>query len=765
MSKIHSKKNYIVILLMTCILLLSTAFAFLTAKDETVNTFTVGNISISLTEPQWDATNPSGAFENILPGQTITKDPTITVNENSNSAYVYMMLEVPKVYKVDIVNNDVTESKDQHQLFEYAVNEGWILIDSKTNDNTEAYNYYVYAYNNSLAANESAQLFDNVTFANVTSDFVENIGNGLHGDLNIKVTGYAIQSDFYNNEATDAASAWSLYVNQNSWKWPVNKYEGIVTLTYVDENGEILYSEKTYKGDPINLFYTTEYAQTGKFFEWVNYGTDETVYNGIRLENDTTVVATYTDTGFGNTTFDYGVYLLEENNGNYSVSLVGVDVTNSNYPTNGNNSQDLIIPVSLTFNMPSTNGADPNSLYGMWVDGGCLLYPGDTLLSSGQHTLYVENIAESAMHNYYTLTNNTVTSVDAYYDNVVIPDSVKTIGKNAFAGVGTDGGVVSINNVYMSYGVERIEEGAFCNGYTIQSIKMPTSLEYIGEGAFASCVSLTSLNVSNGVYEIDNYAFDGCIALTEFKIPENVTKISDEMFMGSGIQSINIPDNVKEIGKQAFSGCDSLSEVTIPASVEIIGEYAFRDAWNLKAITVAADNASYSSDNNGALYDKDKTTLIQYPPACEETTFNMPETTTQINPYAFYYALVQNVTIPNGVDFIGNNAFRNCTDLKTVSYVGNKLVTVEEATFSGCTSLTNFVVSEGVTEIKASAFYGCSKLEKITIPETVTKIGFGAFNKCTSLNSVEYSGIENDWNNISIAANNKPIINASKIYK
>ncbi len=201
------KKNAVVSLLLVAALVITGALAFLTAKDNAENKFTVGNVDITLTEPNWDESNG----ENIVAGQVIAKDPTIT-NTGRNEAYVYMMVQVPKADEISIAGN--ADSIDDYQLFSYTINDGWALIDEKVDVN-DANNYYLYAFNTALASEGTATLFNEVKYANTTSDFEE-------ASLSIEVTAYAIQSDFYNGEATDAESAWSLYVNQNGWEFPSN---------------------------------------------------------------------------------------------------------------------------------------------------------------------------------------------------------------------------------------------------------------------------------------------------------------------------------------------------------------------------------------------------------------------------------------------------------------------------------------------------------------------------------------------------------------
>ena len=212
------KRNSFIALMLVAALAITGALAYLTAKDSATNKFTVGNVDIDLTEPSW----VEGNGENVVPGQVIAKDPTIT-NTGKNDAFVYLMVSVPKADDITVVDESTKTSTKVNdlQLFSYELDSGWTLVDSKI-DNDDLYNYYLYAYNTALAPEaKTAPAFSTVKFANIAEgQFTEE-----NNKLQILVDGYAIQSDFYNNEAGEtatAASAWNLYVRQNNWAWPSN---------------------------------------------------------------------------------------------------------------------------------------------------------------------------------------------------------------------------------------------------------------------------------------------------------------------------------------------------------------------------------------------------------------------------------------------------------------------------------------------------------------------------------------------------------------
>jgi hypothetical protein len=207
---------------------------------------------------------------------------------------------------------------------------------------------------------------------------------------------------------------------------------------------------------------------------------------------------------------------------------------------------------------------------------------------------------------------------------------------------------------------------------------------------------------------------------------------------------------------------------------------------------VDADNAAYSS-LDGVLFDKARTTLIQFPGG-RGGGYAIPNTVTTIEESAFQgCSTLTTVTIPNSVTTIEYSAFLNCTSLTSAtipnsvtgiwwqafynctsvtnfsvdaanavyssldgvlfnkaqttliqfpggrggSYViPNSVTTIGESAFSYCTSLTSVTIPDSVTTFEDQAFYNCTSLTNVVIGNGVSSIGYQAFTDCTSLTSV-----------------------------
>ena len=275
------------------------------------------------------------------------------------------------------------------------------------------------------------------------------------------------------------------------------------------------------------------------------------------------------------------------------------------------------------------------------------------------------------------------------------------------------------------------------------------------KGAGGSVIIPAQIN-GKPVTSIGQFAFDGCTSLTSVTIPDSVTTIGNSAFNNCAkLTSITIGINVYSIGTSAFSNCTSLTSITIPASVYSIISFV-EGCTNLTAINVADGNSRYSS-LDGVLYNKDKTTLVLYPPG-KTGDFTIPESVTNIanlafaecsgltsvtignnvtsiGTGAFYNSSLTNVSIGSGVTIIEGSTFAYCTSLTSVT-IPDSVTSIGNQAFHQCTSLTSITIPNSVTTIEGSTFDYCTSLASVTIPDNVTSIGYSAFNQCTSLTNI-----------------------------
>lgn len=194
-------------------------------------------------------------------------------------------------------------------------------------------------------------------------------------------------------------------------------------------------------------------------------------------------------------------------------------------------------------------------------------------------------------------------------------------------------------------------------------------------------------------------------------IRNGITGIGNLSFAGSSrLTSVTIPNSITNIGNSAFLACSALTLITIGSGVTSIGDEVFLECVNLTNIEVSTDNTNYSSEN-GVLFDKNKTALIQYP-AGKKGAYN----------------------IPDGVKSVGNGAFRDCAGLTSIT-IPSSVTSIGNSAFSACGKLTSITI-DNVKSIGGYAFKNCSKLTSITIGSSVTSIGDGAFSECNELTKI-----------------------------
>ena len=290
--------------------------------------------------------------------------------------------------------------------------------------------------------------------------------------------------------------------------------------------------------------------------------------------------------------------------------------------------------------------------------------------------------------------------------------------------------------------------------------------------------AIREIQLPEGLEKIGNYAFCCCYSLKTIQLPSSVTSIGINAFWDCDrLESVLLQEGVNQIRNQAFFDCDSLLSVTIPASVTSIGVAAFRNCRNLSGIVVSSDNPAYCSEN-GVLYDKEKTSLIQYPLG-KGGQFRVPDGVLNIKDYSFSCcSSIRSVIIANSVTNIGDYAFFDCNSLNnivlpdSVASIGRNafyhcnftsikipcsLEHIGADAFNGCRSLLHVTIPNSVSSIDNYAFYNCDSLESVTIPISVMNIRNGAFEGCASLKNVYYDGSRADWGNIAIYLPNDEI--------
>ena len=177
------------------------------------------------------------------------------------------------------------------------------------------------------------------------------------------------------------------------------------------------------------------------------------------------------------------------------------------------------------------------------------------------------NTEYDSRDNCNAIIHTTTNKLIAGCNNTVIPNSVTSIGHDAF------NFCKDLTSVTIPNGVTSIGDNAFCLCEGLTSVTIPNSVTSIGDEAFQGCSGLTSIKVESGNTEYDSR--DNCNAI----IHTTTNKLI------AGCMNTIIPNSVTSIGEAAFYGCIGLTSVTIPNSVMSIGNFAF-SVCSLTSVTV-----------------------------------------------------------------------------------------------------------------------------------------------------------------------------------
>ena len=182
-------------------------------------------------------------------------------------------------------------------------------------------------------------------------------------------------------------------------------------------------------------------------------------------------------------------------------------------------------------------------------------------------------------------------------------------------------------------------------------------------------------------------------------------------------EAVEIPDRVREhpvtgIQPLGFVEFEAIRRISLPDTVVFSESTPFESCPNLEEIVVSPGHPSLTVEN-GLLIDRAAKRVLCCPAGSRMETVQVPEWVTSV----------------------GNNAFANCTHIRSV-VLPEGILEIGQGAFFGCVRLGRISVPSGVREIGNYTFMDCAGLKEISLPEGIWRIGDFAFAFCTSLTSL-----------------------------
>lgn len=335
---------------------------------------------------------------------------------------------------------------------------------------------------------------------------------------------------------------------------------------------------------------------------------------------------------------------------------------------------------------------------------------------------------------------------------VIVPETVKTIGDNAFYKCS------ALTSLQLPSGVEEIGDYAFyeCKALAID-VTLP-GLNKLGEGAF-QISGIKSLNLTGApLATIPEFAFGQCFNLASITLNEGLSIIKSSAFTGAVVTELTIPSTVTDIYTVGiWSKIKKLiSKATTPPTLRnsrqlncplfvpngCVTAYRQADRWVESTSVIAVGEMQtgglsfYFGDTDALLYnvDTDVTGSDVVIPATVEQGGNSYTVNEMRAALLKNSAAVKSVTIPASITQIPNDAFRNCTELTSVTMPAT-VTSIGAYAFNGCEGLETVTIGKSVASIGPSAFSGCRGLLSVTIPSAVKVIEAKAFFNCGKLTS------------------------------
>lgn len=341
-----------------------------------------------------------------------------------------------------------------------------------------------------------------------------------------------------------------------------------------------------------------------------------------------------------------------------------------------------------------------------------------------------------------------IASYQADIKTVVVEDGVTKLGSRLFYNCS------SLTTVDLSKNTTLTTLGdcVFQKCSSLTSIVLPASVTTIGFACFLDCKAMESADLSAcQVTALENRTFTNCTAITSISIPESVAAFNYDTsgsnnrsafykcgsdgnttiyYAGTEAQwaalmACTDPDNsvcaanletyqIKVVCSDTNTGDDSGEGNTDESSVVASGTTSDVD-WVLTSDYVLTLTAQAGGNGTTADY-----------------------TTSSKAPWSSYVASITKVVVEEGVVYLGDRLFKDCSSLTAENIqIASTVTTYGASLFQNCSALTSYTVPTTVTTIGNACFYNCTALTSVEILGSITVLEHRMFTNCSSLAEIK----------------------------
>lgn len=219
-----------------------------------------------------------------------------------------------------------------------------------------------------------------------------------------------------------------------------------------------------------------------------------------------------------------------------------------------------------------------------------------------------------------------------------IPRTVTSVGSQAFYLCS------SLISLTLPEGLTSIGDAAFVDCWALQKLTLPTSLTSLGEGVFEDCSALTSMFMPESLTDLPASTFHSCHSLVSVSLPATISTIGRSCFAHCrNMILLTLPQGLKHLEQDLFYMCGNLQFVALPDGLESIGDRAFWMCLKLVSVTWPSALQSIGEDAFG------NCVRLQ--------SVELPEGLRTIGDHAFRMCPFRAVTLPTGVEHVGEGAF------------------------------------------------------------------------------------------------------------